>query len=79
MTEKTILVTGATGYVSGRLIPALLDAGYRIRAMGRNLEKLSCRPWARNDKVELVQGDVLNIIPHARCQHRKNEKLVESF
>ena len=61
MTEKPILVTGATGYVSGRLIPALLDAGYRIRAMGRNLEKLSCRPWARNSKVELVQGDVLSI------------------
>ena len=33
-----ILVTVATGYVGGRLIPALLAAGYRVRAMGRNLE-----------------------------------------
>ncbi len=34
MHEQPILVTGATGYVGGRLIPALLDAGYRVRAMG---------------------------------------------
>ena len=45
---------------SGRLIPSLLDAGYRVRAMGRNLEKLSCRPWAGHHQVEIVQGDVLN-------------------
>jgi len=55
-----ILVTGATGYVGGRLIPALLDAGYRVRAMGRNLEKIGCRPWAGHNQVELVQGDVLD-------------------
>jgi uncharacterized protein YbjT (DUF2867 family) len=56
-----ILVTGATGYVGGRLIPALLDAGYRVRAMGRSLEKVACRPWARHDRVEPVQGDVLDL------------------
>ena len=26
--QPLVLVTGATGYVGGRLIPALLDAGY---------------------------------------------------
>lgn len=31
-----ILVTGATGYVGGRLIPRLLGAGYRVRPMGRS-------------------------------------------
>jgi len=56
---QPILVTGATGYVGGRLIPALLKAGYRVRAMGRNLSKLSCRPWARHPQIELVRGDVL--------------------
>jgi len=56
-----ILVTGATGYVGGRLIPALLDAGYRVRAMGRSLEKLGCRPWAHHPQIELVEGDVLEL------------------
>jgi uncharacterized protein YbjT (DUF2867 family) len=57
--NKPVLVTGATGYVGGRLIPALLDAGYRVRAMGRSIEKLACRPWSRHSGVELVKGDVL--------------------
>jgi uncharacterized protein YbjT (DUF2867 family) len=59
--SKPILVAGATGYVGGRLIPALLDAGYRVRAMGRSLEKLACRPWGHHPKVELVKGDVLDV------------------
>jgi len=56
-----ILVTGATGYVGGRLIPALLDSGYSVRAMGRSLEKIGCRPWAGHGRVELVKGDVLDL------------------
>ena len=60
MDSRPILVTGSTGYVGGRLIPALLEAGYRVRAMGRSLDKLGCRPWARHLEIELVQGDVLD-------------------
>lgn len=59
--SKPILIAGATGYVGGRLIPALLERGYRVRAMGRHPEKVSCRPWARHEGVELVQGDVLDL------------------
>ena len=60
MRSDPVLVTGATGYVGGRLIPALLEGGYRVKAMGRLLEKLACRPWARHPQIELVQGDVLD-------------------
>ena len=58
--SKPILVAGVTGYVVGRLIPALLDAGYWVRVMRRSLEKLACRPWGRHPNVELVKGDVLD-------------------
>jgi uncharacterized protein YbjT (DUF2867 family) len=29
--------------------------------MGRNLDKISCRPWAGSNRIELVQGDVLDL------------------
>jgi len=50
-----ILVTGATGYVGGRLVPKLLDAGYRVRCLVRDAHRLSDRPW--HDRVEIVEGD----------------------
>ena len=76
-----ILVTGATGYVGGRLIPALLAAGYRVRAMGRNLGKMGCRPWAGHSQVELVQGDVLDLesLKQAACGCRAAYYLVHSM
>ena len=58
--ERPILVVGATGYVGGRLVPLLLSRGYRVRAMGRSIEKLNCRPWARHPNAETAQGDVQN-------------------
>ena len=62
-----ILVTGATGYVGGRLIPVLLEAGYRVRAMGRSLEKMAGRPWANHPRVELAAGDVMDPASLARA------------
>jgi uncharacterized protein YbjT (DUF2867 family) len=57
-TEKPlILVTGATGYIGGRLVPRLLEAGYRVRLFVRDPQRLQGRPWL--DRVEVFTGDVL--------------------
>ncbi|MBI5585810.1 MAG: SDR family oxidoreductase [Deltaproteobacteria bacterium] len=60
MENKPVLVTGATGYVGGRLVPQLLTAGYPVRALGRSVSKLQGRPWGKHRLVELAVGDVLD-------------------
>lgn len=55
---ESVLVTGATGYIGGRLVGRLLSAGYQVRALARHPSRLLGRPWT--DHVEVVQGDVLN-------------------
>ena len=49
------LVTGATGYIGGRLIRELLSHGYRVRILARNPERLKDHPWI--DRVEVASGD----------------------
>ncbi len=53
-----VLVTGATGYVGGRLVPALLDEGHEVRVLVRGAARLASRPWA--DHVEVQEGDALD-------------------
>ncbi|WAU81634.1 SDR family oxidoreductase [Streptomyces sp. Qhu-G9] len=50
------LVTGATGYIGGRLVPELLDAGHRVRCLARSPGALRDHPWAGD--AEVVRGDV---------------------
>jgi uncharacterized protein YbjT (DUF2867 family) len=57
MVNKLILVTGATGYIASRLIPQLLERGYRVRALARHPLRLKGRAWFR--QVEVVAGDVM--------------------
>ncbi|WP_051573447.1 SDR family oxidoreductase [Streptomyces sp. PRh5] len=53
---RRCLVTGATGYIGGRLVPELLAAGYQVRCVARSPGKLRDQPWA--GRVETVRGDV---------------------
>ncbi|MFP5212759.1 MAG: NAD(P)H-binding protein, partial [Acidobacteriota bacterium] len=61
MESRPVLVIGATGYVGGRLVPRLLEAGYRVRAMARSMGKMRCRPWGTHPHVELAEGNVLDM------------------
>jgi len=62
MKSEPVLVLGATGYVGGRLVPRLLEAGCRVRVMGRSEAKLTSRPWACRPGIEIAQGDVLDVV-----------------
>jgi len=55
---ERVALTGATGYVGGRLAPTLLDEGYRLRCFVREPRKLEARPWRENGSVEVVRSDL---------------------
>ncbi|GAA1877398.1 DUF2867 domain-containing protein [Williamsia serinedens] len=55
-TTGTALVTGATGYIGGRLAPRLAAAGWTVRALARTPAKLDDAPWVGEGTV--VQGDL---------------------
>lgn len=61
MSGTTVFVTGATGYVGGRLVPSLLRAGYRVRCLAREPRKLEARPWRNDPNVDVVTGDLTNV------------------
>ena len=64
MSER-ILVTGVTGYVGGRLVPRLLEAGYSVRCLVRDTERLIGHSWI--NKVEIAQGDALDSASLIAC------------
>jgi uncharacterized protein YbjT (DUF2867 family) len=56
--SEFILVTGATGYIGGRLVPRLLEAGYRVRCLVRDATRLQGHSWL--SQVEVTVGDALD-------------------
>ena len=59
--QQPILIAGATGYIGARLIPRLLQAGYRVRALARTPGKIEGRAWSSHPNLEIVKGDVLDL------------------
>ena len=53
-----ILLTGATGYVGGRLAPRLIAEGHELRCLARDPARLAGRPWGAH---EVVAGDVSDL------------------
>lgn len=58
--QPAVLVTGASGYIGGRLVPRLLEAGFRVRCLVRDPRKLRSRPWANHPALEIVGGSAEN-------------------
>jgi uncharacterized protein YbjT (DUF2867 family) len=50
------LVTGATGYIGGRLAPRLIEAGHQVRCLSRDPRALRDIAWAR--RADVVAGDL---------------------
>ena len=53
----TVLVTGSTGYIGGRLVPLLVRQGHRVRVLVRDHTRIESRPW--RGQVEVVVGDAI--------------------
>lgn len=60
-----VLVTGATGYIGGRLVPRLLARGHTVRCLARDPSRLEGRTWLPD--IEVATGDVLDHASLARA------------
>lgn len=64
-----LLVTGSTGYIGGRLVPRLLDAGFDVRCLVRAPAKLEMRPWRHHPGVQVIEGDLQSVDDLAGAMH----------
>ena len=55
---QRIAITGATGYIGGRLAPRLLGSGYAVRCLVRSPRKLEGRQWTSDSRVEIRKADL---------------------
>ncbi len=63
--NRKYLVTGASGYVGGRLVKALLDDHHQVRVFLRDKSKIQGQPWAQS--VEVVEGNANNLSDLAKA------------
>ena len=57
-TPIRVLVTGATGYVGGRLVPLLVEEGFSVRVLVRSAAKVRNTAWIT--RVDVVEGDAID-------------------
>jgi uncharacterized protein YbjT (DUF2867 family) len=57
-TGTCILVIGSSGYIGSKLIPRLLEQGYRVRCLVRDRKRIAAYAWFSS--VEVMEGDVLD-------------------
>lgn len=55
-TMVRVAVAGATGYIGGRLVPLLLEAGHEVTVLSRDRRKLRDVPW--QGQVKILQGSI---------------------
>jgi uncharacterized protein YbjT (DUF2867 family) len=56
--ERIYCVTGASGYVGGRLVRALLSDGKKVRVFVRDAKKILGQSWSSD--VEIIEGNASN-------------------
>jgi dTDP-6-deoxy-L-talose 4-dehydrogenase (NAD+) len=58
VSNRTVLVTGATGFIGRHVVKALLARGFAVRAVARDADKARSMPWYGDAAVEFVAADI---------------------
>jgi len=63
--ERKILVTGASGYVGGRLVRHLLSQNFKVRVLVRDKNKITGQPWFTHVETSVGNANDLQAVKTA--------------